>query len=155
MFLSGECNLLGSVSSHQKFEATDIKILSTSPLLDILCYSSRFLNRPSYSYQVSITALCYSSVLFRKQQENISSRHEGMSTQRHEEKRECPSPMAPLYMFFPCPGPDLCKLGQPGVLFGLPEVLTPVLRPSFVVFSWDFPFLSFQFSSVTQSCPTL
>ena len=42
------------------------------------------------------------------------------------------------------PGPVLCKLGQPGVLFVLPEVFTPVLGPSFVLFSRAFPFLVFQ-----------
>ena len=31
--------------------------------------------------------------------------------------------------FFFYPGPVLCKLGQSGVLFVLPEVLTPVLGP--------------------------
>ena len=45
-----------------------------------------------------------------------------MSTQRREEKstRE-------LWLLFLClslPGPVLCKLGQPGVLFILPENLT-------------------------------
>ena len=41
MFLmSGECNLLGSVSSQQRFAATDIKALGVSQLLDSLCYSS-------------------------------------------------------------------------------------------------------------------
>ena len=56
-----------------------------------------------------------------------------------------PFPLAPLFMcFFPCPpGPALYKLGQPGVLFVLPEVLTSVLWPSFVLFSWAFPFLVF------------
>ena len=44
-----------------------------------------------------------------------------------------------FYMFFPSPGPALCKLGQPGVLFILPEVLTPVFGPSFVLFSQAFP----------------
>ena len=51
-----------------------------------------------------------------------------------------------FYMFISpqsLPGPVLCKLGQPGVLFALPEVLTPVLRPSFVLFSQAFPFLVF------------
>ena len=43
----------------------------------------------------------------------------------------------------PLPGPVLCKLGQPGVLFVLPEVLTPVLGPSFVLFSRAFPSRSF------------
>ena len=47
--LSGEYNLLGSVSSKQKFEGTDIKALGASQLLDRPCYSSRFLNRPYYS----------------------------------------------------------------------------------------------------------
>ena len=30
----------------------------------------------------------------------------------------------------PTPGTVLCKLGQPGVLFVFPEVLTPLLGPS-------------------------
>ena len=49
-----------------------------------------------------------------------------------------------LCIFSPPPGPSLCKLGQPGVLFVLPEVFTLVLGPSFVLFSQDFPFLVFQ-----------
>ena len=48
-----------------------------------------------------------------------------------------------LYVFSPPPGPALCKLGWPGVLFALPEVLTLVLGPSFVLFLWVFPFLVF------------
>ena len=56
-----------------------------------------------------------------------------------------PNPVAPLFMFFfPAPGPALYKLGLPGVLFVLPEVLTPVVGPSFVLFSRAFPFLVFQ-----------
>ena len=42
------CNFLGFVSSQEKFEVMDIKTLGISQLSD------------------SITALCYSSVLFRK-----------------------------------------------------------------------------------------
>ena len=49
--------------------------------------------------------------------------------------------LAPLFICLSLPGPVLCKLGQPGVLFVLPEVLTPVLGPSFVSFLWAFPFL--------------
>ena len=48
-----------------------------------------------------------------------------------------------FYMLFSSPGPALCKLGWPGVLFAPPEVLTQFLRPSFVLFSWAFPFLVF------------
>ena len=48
---------------------------------------------------------------------------------------------------FPPPGPDLCKLGQPGVLFVLLEVLTPVFGSSFDLplfyFHGLFPSLSF------------
>ena len=50
-----------------------------------------------------------------------------------------PGPLAPLFIcFFPPPRPTLCKLGSPGVLFVLPEVLTLVLGPSF-----DLPFFYF------------
>ena len=79
-------------------------------------------------------------------------RCEGTSIQRRQEKsapalgRERASELA-LALLFIClslPGPVLCKLGQPGVLFVLPEVLTPVLGPSFVLFSRAFPFLVFQ-----------
>ena len=48
-----------------------------------------------------------------------------------------------MFLFFFLPGPVLYKLGQPGVLFVLPEVLTPVLGPSFVLFLWAFPFQVF------------
>ena len=37
ILVSGECNLLGSVSSQQRFEVTDVKALGTSQLLDSLC----------------------------------------------------------------------------------------------------------------------
>ena len=60
--------------------------------------------------------------------------------------RETLGPLAPLFVFSPPPGPALCKLGylgQPGELFVLPEVLTPVLGTSFVPFLRAFPFLVF------------
>lgn len=57
-------------------------------------------------------------------------------------RRQSPASLAPL-MFFPPPGPALCKLGKPGVPLVPPEVLTLVLGPSFVLFSWAFPFLVF------------
>ena len=44
----GVCNFLGSVSSQQKFEVTDVKALGVSQLSD------------------SVIALCYCSVLFGK-----------------------------------------------------------------------------------------
>ena len=39
--LSGECNLLGSVSLKQRFEVTDVKSLSALQLSDRPCYSSQ------------------------------------------------------------------------------------------------------------------
>ena len=49
-----------------------------------------------------------------------------------------------IYIFFlPLAPPVLCKLGYPGVLFVLPEVLTLILRPSFILFSQAFLFLVF------------
>ena len=58
-----------------------------------------------------------------------------MSSQRCEEKstpargKERERALWLLFLYvFPSPGPALYKLGQPGVLFVLPEVLTPVLR---------------------------
>ena len=72
-----------------------------------------------------------------------------MSTQRCEEKsapaweRESELALAPLFTCFSLPGPVLCKLGQPGVLFVLTEVLTPFLGPSFVLFLQAFPFFVF------------
>ena len=147
------------VSSQQRFGVTDIKAPSA-------CHSSWVLDRPCYHViglrsrmdhvislrQISVTAQCYSSILFRRYQENPSSRRKGMSIQRCEEKsapacgvrgwgREPFS--SSFYMSPPTPRPVLCKLGQPGVLFVFPEVLTPLLGPSFVLFLRAFPFLVF------------
>ena len=72
-----------------------------------------------------------------------------MSIQRHKEKsalaraRGRELALAPIFICLSHPGPVLCKFIQPGVLFVLPEVLTLVLGPSFVLFSRAFPFLVF------------
>ena len=60
-----------------------------------------------------------------------------------EREREKELALAPLFICLSLPGPVLCKLGQPGVLFVLPEVLTLVLGPPFVLFSRAFLFLVF------------
>ena len=71
--------------------------------------------------EISVTAQSYSSILFRRWQENPSSRREGMLIQRQEEKsapvcgreREGELALALLFIWFPSPtpGPVLCKLG--------------------------------------------
>ena len=58
-----------------------------------------------------------------------------------ERERERALGLALLFTCLSLPGPVLCKLGQPGVLFVSPEVLTPVLGTSFVSFLRAFPFL--------------
>ena len=65
-----------------------------------------------------------------------------MSTQRRKEKSAPVSGrererarFGSSFMCFSLPGPVLCKLGQLGVLFVLPKVLTLVLGLSFVLFS--------------------
>ena len=73
--------------------------------------------------------------------------HVDPKTRREERpsapERETGRALAPLFICFSLPGPVLCKLGQPGVLFVLPEVFTPVLGPSFVLFLRAFPFQVF------------
>ena len=66
-----------------------------------------------------------------------------MLERERESERESELALAPLFVCSSPPGRGLCKLGQPGVLFVLPEVLTPVLGPTFVLFLWAFPFLVF------------
>ena len=67
------CNFLGSVLSQQKFEATDVKALSVSQLLDTLCLSSR-----TGQYCNSVLQLSFIQTI----KENTSLRHEGMPTQK-------------------------------------------------------------------------
>ena len=65
----------------------------------------------------------------------------GWANSKDSKWREAPSS---FYMLFsPPPRPALCGLGSPGELFVLPEVLTPVLGTSFVLFYGLFPSLSF------------
>ena len=81
----------------------------------------------------------------KTQREEREKKKERVWAPVHE--RESPSPLAPLFMFFPPTGPALCKLGQPEVLFVLPEVLTRVLGPSFKkkkkLVGFSLPFLVF------------
>ena len=99
--------------------------------------------------QISVTAACYSSVLFGKLRKIHPRGVRACLPKRPKDAKRRERDSWPFgssfYMFFsPPPGPALCKLGQPGVLFVLPEVLTPVLGSSFVLFSRVFPFLVFQ-----------
>ena len=70
-------------------------------------------------------------------------RHKEKSTPARERDRERKLALAPLFICFSLPGPVLCKLGWPGVLFVLPEVLTQSSDLSLFYFCGLFPSLSF------------
>ena len=133
--MSGECMLLGSVSSQQRFRVTDIKALGTSQLSGL-----SWTNHVIALRQISVTALFY-----LEDSRRIHPRSVRACQPKDVKRREAPAQFWFLFLCFsPPPGPALCKLGQPGVLFVLPEVLTPVLGPSFALFLRAFPFLAFQ-----------
>ena len=139
------------VLSQQRFGVMDIKGPSashSSQVLDRPCYSSQVSNGPCYSLdksglQLSVTALFYLEDSRKIHLWGVRARR-SKDTRRRVPPRagERELALAPLFICLSFPGPVLCKLGQPGVVFVLPEVLTPVLGPSFVSFSWAFPFLA-------------
>lgn len=84
-----ECNLLGSVSSQEKFEARGVKALGVSQLSDETMCSSW-------------TIKCYSSVLQLNFIENNRKihQHEALTTQRQQEES---LGLAPLFAYFSPP----------------------------------------------------
>ena len=67
------------VSSQQRFGVMDIKAPWAGALRS-------WTDRVIALREISVTVQCYSSILFRREQENSSSRHEGTSIQRCKEK---------------------------------------------------------------------
>ena len=107
--------------------------------------------------QLSVTALFYledSRKIHLRVEKARGSKDPGRRAPQRAGERERELALAPLFICLSLPGPVLCKLGQPGVLFVLPEVLTPVLRPSFVSFPGLFPSLSVA-TAVLGSFPAL
>ena len=96
--------------------------------------------------QISVTALFYLEVSRRIhpqsmracQPKDVKRREWRSAPERWRE-----SALAPSFMFPPPPGPALCKLGQPGVLFVLPDVLTHSFDLPLFYFQGPFPSLSF------------
>ena len=96
--------------------------------------------------QLSVTALFYLEDSRKIHLQGMRARRSKDTRRRVPQRageRERKLALAPLFICLSLPGPVLCKLSQPGVLFVLPEVLTLVLGPSFVLFSQAFPFLVF------------
>ena len=146
MALSGECILLGSVSSQQRFGVTDIKAFSVSQLSGLEQTVLQPLDKSVL--QLHVTSLFYLDNSRKTHPRGVRACLPKDGTRRAPqcsgERETPPQPCgSSFYMFFPPPRPALCKVGQPGV-FVLPEVLTPVLRSSFVLFCQAFPFLVFQ-----------
>ena len=104
--LSGECDLLDSVSSQQKFEATDIKALGKSQLSDSLCYSSQtdqFYLENKEKYILEVWGHADPKDVKRRERENECT---------CSRERERPQEIWLLFLyFFLHPGPVLCKLG--------------------------------------------
>ena len=133
-------NFLSSVSLQQKFEGTDGPVLQLSIGQGVCNFPS------SVSLQQKFEAtdgpdLQLSFIWQAK--ENASSRQMVGCSKRYKEKRGqwFNFGFSFYILFFSSPEPALCNLGQPGGLFVSPEVLTLVLRPSFVPLLWAFSFL--------------
>ena len=149
--------LLDSVSSQQRFGVMDIKaplgMLQLSDLgqttLQLSGLEQTMLQLFDKSVlQLSVTALFYLGNSRKIHLQGVRA-HQSKDTKRRvphragDRERERRA-LASLFICVSFPGPVLCKLCQPGVLFILPEVLTPVLGPSFVPFSRAFIFQVFQ-----------
>ena len=94
ILVSGECNLLSSVSSQQRFEVMDVKALGTSQLSDSPCYSS------------------WTDQFYLENTGKYILETWGHADPKDTKRRESPGPLAPLFICFFLPaGPALCKLG--------------------------------------------
>ena len=95
IYLGGVCNFLGSDSSRQKFEATDGPMLQ--PCVNFLGQTS--VTAPCNFFRLnSVIALCYSSVLFRKQRKIHPRGGRADRPKRLEEKEAPVSILAPLFI---------------------------------------------------------
>ena len=136
MVLSRECMFLDSLSCHNK----DLEWRTLKPPRHVTALRS-WIDRVIALRQISVTALFYLEDSRKIHLQGVRAhRSKDRSRRAPQRGRERELALALLFICFSLPGPVLCKLGQPGVLFLLPEVLTPVLGP-FVSFSRAFSFL--------------
>ena len=147
--MSRECMFLGSLSRHNKeLERWTLKRSARHSCSRVIALR-----------QISVTALFYledrrkihlrgvrarqSKDTRRRTPQCVGCGEGGWGGREREPARGRALALASLFICLSLPGPVLCKLGQPGVLFVLPEGLTLVLGPSFILFSRAFPSLSF------------
>ena len=151
MVLSHECMFLGSLSRHNKdLEWRTLKppqcVTALGSWIDRVIALRSQKDHVIALRQISVTALFYledSRKIHLWGMRACRSKDTRRRVPQHVGERERELALAPLFICLSLPGPVLCKLGQPGVLFVLPEVLTPVLGPSFVLFSRAFRFFVF------------
>ena len=145
--MSRECMFLGSLSRHNK----DLEWRTLKPPQRVTALGSwidrviALRSRKDHVIalrQISVTALFYLEDSRKIHLWGMRARQskDARRAPQREGERESELALAPLFICLSLPGPVLCKLGQPGVLF-LPEVLNLVLGPSFVLFLRAFPFL--------------
>ena len=152
--LSRECMFLGSLSRHNKgLEWQTLKpprrVTTLGSWIDrviaLRSRKDRVIALRQISVKLSVTALFYledsRKIHLRGARARRSKDAKRRAPQRGREREK--ASFGSSFYSFPLPGPVLCKLGRPGVLFVLPEVLTLVLGPSFVLFSQAFPFFVF------------
>ena len=130
--MSGECNLLLSVSPQHKFEAMDVKALGTSQLLDSPCSSSQtdqfyLENKVKYTLKAWGHANPKDAKRERDREIDIERMQEG--------ERETWPFGSSFYMFFP-------PLGLPYVNWASQECCLSHLRSS--LRSSDLPLFYFQ-----------
>jgi len=137
--MSGECNSLSLVSSQQRFEATDVKALSMSQLLDSLCYSSwidQFYLDNKGKYILKTWGYADPKDVKRRETERETERMSTCTCGRERQKQrqrqretestwmeeiQTHSPLAPLFIcfffFFPPPGLAFIWASQEWCLF--------------------------------------
>ena len=141
--MSRECIFLSSLSHHNKdLEWRTLKaprhVAALRSWIDrVIALRSR-MDHVRALRKISVTALFYledSRKIHLRGVRACRSKDMRRRAPQRTGERERELALAPLFSCLSLPGPVLCKLGQPGVLFVSPEVLTQLLGPPFVSFS--------------------
>ena len=150
LVLSCGCMFLDSLSRHNKdLEWQTLKpprrVTALRSWIDRVIALRSQMDRVIALRQISVTALFYLEDSRKIHLSGVRARRSKDTRRRAPQRRrerERELALAPLFICFSLPGPVLCKLGQPGVLFVLPEVLTPSSDLLLFNFPGLFPSLS-------------
>ena len=129
--MSRECMFLNSLSPDNKdLERRTLKppwcVTALGSWIDRVIALRSQMDHVTALTQISVTALFYLEDSRKIHLWGMRA-HGSKDTRRRAPQRvgERELALAPLFICLSLPGPVLCKLGQPGVVFVLPEVLTP------------------------------